>query len=182
MRRLVQKDLLQPLQHELIPNMEANVWPSLLQPRPLLRPGVELHASRTRSTRGAWPTGATASPTTRPRPQGWDALWNNDYNGAISLYDSYGDTIAITILRNGSLDVNTGDPALIEAAKEAILQTINDNEARLTINGVYAKLPAGDYHGRGGLVGRHRRRAVVPAEGRRHRRPRLLASADRARR
>ena len=28
---------------------------------------------------------------------------------------------------------------------EAILQTINDNKARLTINGVYAKLPAGDY-------------------------------------
>jgi spermidine/putrescine transport system substrate-binding protein len=77
--------------------------------------------------------------------QGWDALWNNDYNGAISLYDSYGDTIAITILRNGSLDVNTGDPALIDAAKEAILQTINDNKARLTINGVYAKIPAGDF-------------------------------------
>ena len=34
---------------------------------------------------------------------------------------------------------------MIEQAKEAILQTINDNEARLTINGVYAKIPAGDY-------------------------------------
>ena len=41
--------------------------------------------------------------------------------------------------------MNTGDPALIEAAKEAILQTINDNSARLTINGVYAKIPAGDF-------------------------------------
>ena len=54
--------------------------------------------------------------------EGWDALWNNDYAGTISLYDSYGDTIAVTILRNGSLDVNTGDPALIDAAKESILQ------------------------------------------------------------
>ena len=28
LRRLVQQNLLQPLHHELIPNMEANVWPS----------------------------------------------------------------------------------------------------------------------------------------------------------
>jgi spermidine/putrescine transport system substrate-binding protein len=83
--------------------------------------------------------------------QGWNALWNHDYSGEISLYDSYGDTIGITIMRNGNLDangqldINTQDPAVIEQAKEAILKTINDNQARLTINGVYAKLPAGDY-------------------------------------
>jgi integrase len=35
--------------------------------------------------------------------------------------------------------------ALIEAAKESILESINDHQARLTINGVYAKLPAGDF-------------------------------------
>jgi spermidine/putrescine transport system substrate-binding protein len=77
--------------------------------------------------------------------QGWDALWNHDYAGEISLYDSYGDTIAVAILRDGSLDVNTNDPELITAAKDAIIQTIDENGAKLTINGVYAKLPAGDY-------------------------------------
>ena len=41
--------------------------------------------------------------------------------------------------------MNTGDPALINAAKDSILQTITDNEARLTINGVYAKLPADEF-------------------------------------
>jgi spermidine/putrescine transport system substrate-binding protein len=41
--------------------------------------------------------------------------------------------------------VNTGDPALIDAAKDAILETIDQNKAKLTINGVYAKLPAGDF-------------------------------------
>jgi spermidine/putrescine transport system substrate-binding protein len=76
--------------------------------------------------------------------EGWNALWNNEYAGAISLYNSYGDTIAVTILRNGSLDVNTGDPELIDAAKESILETIDQNKAKLTINGVYAKIPAGD--------------------------------------
>jgi spermidine/putrescine transport system substrate-binding protein len=75
---------------------------------------------------------------------GWDALWDPNHAGEIVLYDSYGDTIAVTILRNGSLDVNTGDPALITAAKESILETINENQAALKIK-AYAKLPASDY-------------------------------------
>jgi spermidine/putrescine transport system substrate-binding protein len=142
-RRLVQNDLLQPLQHELIPNM-ANMWPSYSDPGPYYDLGWNYTVPYTIYT---WGVAYRRDRVTddEAAAQGWEALWNHDYAGQISLYDSYGDTIAITILRNGSLDVNTGDPALIDAAKEAILQTINDNQARLTINGVYAKLPAGDY-------------------------------------
>ena len=68
------------------------------------------------------------------------------------------------LLRNGDTDVNSDDPAAITAAKDAILQMIDQNDARLTINGTYAKL-RGRVHGLPGLVGRHRRREVVPAEG-----------------
>jgi spermidine/putrescine transport system substrate-binding protein len=144
LRRLVQQNLVQPLQHELIPNMEASVWPSYYNPGPYYDLGWNYTVPYTIYTWGVAYRRDRVSDD-EAAAQGWDALWNSDYNGAISLYDSYGDTIAITILRNGSLDVNTGDPALIDAAKQAILQTINDNKARLTINGVYAKLPAGDY-------------------------------------
>jgi spermidine/putrescine transport system substrate-binding protein len=142
-RRLVQKDLLQPLQHELIPNM-SNMWPSYSNPGPYYDLGWRYTVPYTIYT---WGVAYRRDRVTddEASAQGWDALWNHDYAGEISLYDSYGDTIAVAILRNGSLDVNSGDPAVIDAAKEAILQTINDNQARLTINGVYAKLPAGDY-------------------------------------
>ena len=34
LRRLVSQNLVQPLQHELIPNMEANVWPTYSNPGP----------------------------------------------------------------------------------------------------------------------------------------------------
>ncbi len=144
LRRLVQKDLLLPLQHELIPNMQANVWPSYSNPGPYYDLGWNYTVPYTIYTWGVAYRRDRVSDD-EAAAQGWNALWNSDYNGEISLYNSYGDTIAITILRNGSLDVNTGDPALIDAAKEAILQTINDNSARLTINGVYAKIPAGDF-------------------------------------
>ena len=74
------------------------------------------------------------------------------------------DTIAVAILRNGSLDVNTDDPDLITAAKDAILQTIDENGAKLTINGVYNCRPATSPWPRPG--GRHRRGPVVSAKGR----------------
>ncbi|MDP9184384.1 MAG: extracellular solute-binding protein, partial [Actinomycetota bacterium] len=143
LRRLVMQDLVQPLNHDLIPNM-SNVWPSYSNPGPYYDLNWHYTVPYTIYIWGvAYRTDRV--PEDEAAAQGWDALWNHDYAGAISLYNSYGDTIAITILRNGSLDVNSGDPAVIEAAKEAILETINDNQARLTINGVYAKLPAGDY-------------------------------------
>ena len=143
LRRLVAKSLLQPLQHELIPNM-ANVWPSYSDPGPYYDLNWNYSVPYTIYTWGVAYRRDRVDDADLAS-QGWDALWNHDYAGEISLYDSYGDTIAITILRNGSLDVNSQDPAVINNAKEAILQTINDNQARLTINGVYAKLPAGDY-------------------------------------
>jgi spermidine/putrescine transport system substrate-binding protein len=143
LRRLVAKDLLLPLQHDLIPNM-SNVWPSYSDPGPYY--DLKWHYS-VPYTIYTWGVAYRRDRVTdeQAAAQGWNALWNHDYAGAISLYDSYGDTIAVAILRDGSLDVNSSDPATIEAAKQAVLQTINDNDARLTINGVYAKLPAGDF-------------------------------------
>jgi spermidine/putrescine transport system substrate-binding protein len=143
LRRLVAKDLLQPLQHELLPNM-SNVWPSYSDPGPYY--DLKWHYS-VPYTIYVW---GVAYRRDRVKDediaaQGWNALWNHDYAGQISLYDSYGDTMAITILRDGSPDVNSCDPNVITRVKEEILQTINDNSARLTINGIYAKLPAGAF-------------------------------------
>ena len=144
LRRLVDRDLVLPLQHELIPNMLASVWPTYSDPGPYYDLGWNYSVPYTIYTWGVAYRRDRVSDEDAAA-QGWEALWNPEYAGSISLYDSYGDAIAVTILRNGSLDVNTGDPALIEAAKTSILETINENQARLTINGVYAKIPAGDF-------------------------------------
>ena len=144
LRRLVDQDLLLPLQHELIPNMMSSVWPSYSDPGPYYDLAWNYSVPYTIYTWGVAYRRDRVSDEDAAA-QGWDALWNSDYAGAISLYNSYGDTIAVAILRSGSLDVNTSDPTLIDEAKNAILETINENEARLTINGVYAKLPAGDF-------------------------------------
>ena len=144
LRRLVDKQLVMPLQHELVPNLEAVVWPSYSNPGPYYDLKANYTVPYTIYTWGVAYRRDRVSDE-EAAAAGWDALWDPNHAGEIVLYDSYGDTIAVTILRNGSLDVNTGDPALITAAKESILETINENQAALKINGVYAKLPAGDY-------------------------------------
>jgi spermidine/putrescine transport system substrate-binding protein len=143
LRRLVAKDLLQPLQHELIPNI-TSVWPSYSDPGPY----YDLKWNYTVPyTIYVWGVAYRRDRVDDDviAEQGWNALWNHDYAGEISLYNSYGDTIAITLLRDGNTDVNSCDPAAIDRAKQEIVQTINDNDARLTINGIYAKLPAGAF-------------------------------------
>src|SRR5262245_53593480 len=120
LRRLVAKSLVQPLQHELIPNM-ANVWPTYSDPGPYYDLKWNYSVPYTIYTWGvAYRRDKIASDLKASdesiASQGWDALWNHDYAGAISLYDSYGDTIAVTVLRDGSLDVNTCDPNLITQA------------------------------------------------------------------
>jgi spermidine/putrescine transport system substrate-binding protein len=143
LRRLVQNDLLQPLQQELVPNI-SNMWPIYSDPGPYYDVGWRYTVPYTIYTWGvAYRRDRIDDP--QAAEEGWEALWNSAYEGAISLYNSYGDTIAVAILRSGSLDVNTQDPQLIDDAKNAILETIDQNKAKLTINGVYDRLPAGDF-------------------------------------
>jgi spermidine/putrescine transport system substrate-binding protein len=144
LRRLVQSDLLAPLQHELIPNMQASVWPSYSDPGPYYDLGWHYTVPYTIYTWGVAYRRDRAGDDAIAA-QGWEALWNHDFDAQISLYDSYGDTLAVAIMRNGSLDVNSGDPAVIDQAKEAVIETIQENQARLTINGVFAKLPEGEF-------------------------------------
>jgi spermidine/putrescine transport system substrate-binding protein len=142
--RLVERSLLQPLNHELLPNMEANVWRSFWDPGPWYD----------REWRYTVPYTIYTTGLSYRRDQidddvaaglGYDLLWDPMVNGKVSYYDSYRDAIGMALLRNGVTDPNTGDPAAIDGAKEAILQLINENDGRLTINGSFAKLPEGEF-------------------------------------
>ena len=77
--------------------------------------------------------------------KGYELFFDPSFKDEVSYYDSYRDALGMMLLRDGVTDANSEDPAAISAAKDAILQMVNDNGARLTINGVYAKLPEGEF-------------------------------------
>ncbi len=142
--RLVEKDLLLPLTHELIPNMESNVWPSFSDPGPFYDVGWQYTVPYTIYTTGVAYRRDRVDDASAAE-QGYDLLWNPDYSGAISYYDSYRDALGMALVRLGNMDPNTGDQASIDAAKGSILEILNDYNGRLTINGTFAKLPEGEF-------------------------------------
>jgi spermidine/putrescine transport system substrate-binding protein len=142
--KVVYADLVQPLNHDLIPNMEANVWKFFWDPGPWYDVGWRYSVPYTVLSTGVGYRRDRVDDADAAE-QGYDLLWNAKYTKEISYYDSYRDAIGMAILRNGDTDVNTSDPQAVDAAKDAILQLIQDYDARLTYNGVYAKLPEGDF-------------------------------------
>jgi spermidine/putrescine transport system substrate-binding protein len=142
--RVALTDLVQPLNHELIPNMEANVWKWFWDPGPWYDQGWRYSVPYAVLSTGIAYRRDRVSDD-EAIAQGYELLWNPEYTEEISYYDSIRDAMGMAILRNGGEDVNTDDPETIDAAKEAILQLTSDYGARLTYNGVYAKLPEGVY-------------------------------------
>jgi spermidine/putrescine transport system substrate-binding protein len=142
--RLVERDLIQPLNHQLLPNLTDVVWPSFSDPGPYYDLGARYSVPYTIYTTGVAYRRDRVEDADAVA-QGYDLLWNPDYAGQIAYYDSYRDAIGMALIRNGVMDPNTNDAAAIDAAKDAILEIVNDLDGQIRINGTYAKLPEGEF-------------------------------------
>ena len=142
--RLVEAGLLQPLNHELIPNMPANVWPVFNDPGPYYDLGWRYTIPYTIYTTGV-AYRRDRLDDADAAAKGYELFFDSLFKDEVSYYDSYRDALGMMLLRDGVMDPNSDDPAAIGKAKDAILEMINANGARLTINGAYAKLPEGEF-------------------------------------
>ncbi len=136
--KLVQADLLQPLQHDLIPNLEANMWPDYQNP--FYDQGWRYTVPYTIYTTGiAYRRDHIDDDVAAEK--GYSILWDPKYKGKVGAYDDYRETLSLGLLKNGVTDLNTGSQSDVTAAKEQILDLISQSDAALDINGVYVKLP-----------------------------------------
>ncbi|HET8525386.1 MAG TPA: spermidine/putrescine ABC transporter substrate-binding protein [Actinomycetota bacterium] len=142
--RLVEADLMQPLNHDLIPNLAANCWPVFNDPGPYYDLGWRYSVPYTIYTTGI-SYRRDRIDDADAAAKGYDLFFDPAFKDEVSYYDSYRDAIGMMLLRDGTLDPNSSDPAAIGKAKDAILEMINGNGARLTINGSYVKLPEGEF-------------------------------------
>ena len=134
--------LIQPLNHALVPNLTGNVWPSFTDPGPFYDPGARYTVPYTIYTTGV-AYRRDRIDDAEAAAQGYEMLWNPEYAGEIAYYDSYRDALGMAMIRNGGSDPNSGDPAEITAAKEAILEIVRDLDGQLSVDGTFAKLPQG---------------------------------------
>ena len=112
--------LIQPLNKTYIPNFD-NVWPTLQSP--LYDVGSNYTVPYTVYTTGiGYRNDLVDDPSKLDNP--YDILWNGDHAGQTHLLNGARDTIAAALLRMNA-DVNTEDPAVLDQAKQMLLEGVD---------------------------------------------------------
>jgi spermidine/putrescine transport system substrate-binding protein len=131
LRSLVLAKRIQPLNLSYLPNFQGKVWPSLQDP-------FYDQGSQYTVPYLTWKTGVGyRRDLVDPAPSG-DAvsalglLWDPKYKDLVGVLDEYRDTISMALQRNGVADINTDDPAEIQAAGDALNQMIDAVNVKIT--------------------------------------------------
>jgi spermidine/putrescine transport system substrate-binding protein len=133
--------LLQPLNHDYLPNLEANVWPSLADP--YYDAGSRYSVPYAIYHTGiAWRTDQ-AEPDFDSMENPWDVFWDPQYRNKIGLYDDDRESLAVALYHNGNMDPNTADPAQLEQAAASLIELVDLVNITYSIDGAYVKLPEG---------------------------------------
>jgi spermidine/putrescine transport system substrate-binding protein len=140
----VAAELIQPLNHDYLPNLSANVWPQLADP--YYDQGSRYTVPYvTYSTGIGWRTDMVDSADIEGQSNPWEVFWNPKYAGNMGLLDSFTDTIAMALFRNGVADPSQATEAELEAAGDALVELIELMNVRYTIDGSYQGIPEGRF-------------------------------------
>ena len=134
--------LLQPLNHDYLPNLEKNVWPTLADPF-YDRGSRYTTPYVTYSTGIGWRTDMVpADIAGMDNP--WEIFWDPEFKGITGLYDEYRDALSVGLYRSGLTTVNEANPSDLEKARDNLLELPDLVDIRYTIDGAYSRLPEGN--------------------------------------
>jgi len=136
--------LIQPLNLDYLPNLDKFVWPQLANPYYDL--GSRYTVPYVTYTTGvAWRNDLVDSADIEGQANPWDVFWNTEYAGNMGLYDSFTDTIALALFRNGVADPSMATEAELTAAGDSLVELIDLMNVRYTIDGAYVGIPEGRF-------------------------------------
>ncbi len=137
--KLVTAKIVQPLNHEYLPNI-ANCWPQF--ENPWYDQEWQYSVPYTTYTTGiGWRTDLV-SEDIAARDNPYDALWDATYQDNLAVIDDWHTCMALPVLRDGTHDVNSGDPKVIAGIRDAMLEMRQTTQPKVTVN-MYNDLPAG---------------------------------------
>jgi spermidine/putrescine transport system substrate-binding protein len=143
---LIAQQLLQPLNHALLPNLEKNIWPELQDP-------VYDRGSRYTVPYVVWSDGIgwrndQVSEDIAGMDVPWDIFWESQaYRGKVGLLDDKRDGLSMPMQRDAMRagtrqDLNTDDPAIVAKAGRDLEQLTDICNIKVTITD-YQTLPEG---------------------------------------
>ncbi|MFZ9986502.1 MAG: polyamine ABC transporter substrate-binding protein [Candidatus Nanopelagicales bacterium] len=137
--RLVYGDLIRPLNHSYIPKI-SDAWDEFQNP--WYDQEWQYTVPYTVYTTGIGWRNDLIPEDIGARPNPYDVFWDSKYAGEIAVLDDDREVIGMTILRDGGTDVNTADPAVLGATRDAMLEMLSLSQPRVTITG-YTDIPEG---------------------------------------
>jgi spermidine/putrescine transport system substrate-binding protein len=140
----VAASLIQPINHDYLPNLAANVWPELADP--YYDQGSRYTVPYVLYSTGiGWRADMVDSADIEGQANPWEVFWNPKYTGTMGLLDSFTDTIAMALFRNGVADPSQASDDELEAAGDALVELIELMNVRYTIDGGYQGIPEGRF-------------------------------------
>jgi spermidine/putrescine transport system substrate-binding protein len=155
--RIILLDLLRPLTHSYLPNLDANIWPSLGggdPTKPFYDVGSNYTVPYTIYTTGVGyridqgPTDhitmdlSYLEDAIPAMDNPYDLLWDPKFKGYSHMLDDYREAPAMAMLRKGHVDTNTGDPAIINEARDDLVEAIQTVGTKFDVND-YVDMPEG---------------------------------------
>jgi spermidine/putrescine transport system substrate-binding protein len=139
--KLVGRKLVQPLNYELLPNLEKNIWPELHSPVYDVGPRYTVPYIVYSTGIGWRRDKLDFDPSKLDQP--WDAFWDaKRYRGRVAVLDDRREAIGMALMRRGVVDLNTEDPALLDRAAKDLQQLDKEVGVKVAISD-YETLPAG---------------------------------------
>lgn len=127
MSRMVYGKLLQPFNQSYLSNLK-NVWPEYRDP--WYDQGAQYSVPYTVYTTGV---GYRADEVTDPSA-GYQMIWNAEYAGKVGVLDDSGEALTMAMRAFDLTDnVNTGDPEIINAAKDKLIELIDLVDVKIGI-------------------------------------------------
>jgi spermidine/putrescine transport system substrate-binding protein len=137
--KLVAADLLQPLNHDLIPALAQDNWAAFQNP--YYDQGWRYSVPYTIYTTGiGYRRDQIPDEQIHGMDNPWSILWDPTYKGRVGVYPSYRDVMAIALMKNGITDLNTGNDADLEKVRTDLLAMIDATSPRIAYDASYNKL------------------------------------------
>ncbi|HUO72743.1 MAG TPA: spermidine/putrescine ABC transporter substrate-binding protein [Solirubrobacteraceae bacterium] len=133
--QLVVGKILQPLNLSYIPNLQANVWPSLASP--WYDVGSRYTVPYTIYTTGiGWRSDKLPGFTPENFQNPWSALWiqGPKIAGKVGLLDDQHEGLAMGLLHNGVTDLNTQNPVELKAAQKSLTELVSSANLKFDTN------------------------------------------------
>ena len=123
MAQIVAGKLIQPINHDYIPNLKANIWPTLQSP--FYDVDSQYSVPYVVYSTGIGWRSDKVSEDIHKLDNPWSIFWNAEkYSGYVGVLDDSRETLALGMMYKGEYDINSEDPQVLEASLEELKKMI----------------------------------------------------------